>query len=171
MQSTKVHVQNILSLNWALPSPEGIWVESRGHAMRALRSSENHAANRRTRCKFKCSSRAFQRGILGLRAPTDGSIRCAASACFGSRRGGEKALPSPEGKESARDKRATARLEGPAPRSVAPWHHWDPNTRRYVAHPAAHCVEGSAVLRQIRFDSKSYLRNIVFCFRIPISRS
>ena len=110
-----------------MPSPEGIWVEFRGHAMRALRSFETHAANRRTRCKFKCSSRAFQREILGLRAPTDESIRIA--ACFGSRRGGEKALPSPEGKESARDKRATGRREGPAPRSVTPWHHWGPNTR------------------------------------------
>ena len=45
----------------------------------------------------------------------------------------EKALPTGVGTQSLRDKRATVRLEGPAPRSVAPWHHWDPNTRRYGA--------------------------------------
>ena len=79
--------------------------------MRALRATENHAANRRTRCKFKCSSRAFQRGILDLPGPTDGSIRMRGIHAFGLRRQCEKALPTGVGTQSVRDKRATRGLE------------------------------------------------------------
>ena len=88
----------------------------------------------RTAClKLKSSSRAFQRGVLDFPAPTDGSIRMRGIPCLRPAKRCEKALPTGVGKQSARDKRATVRLEGPAPRSVAPWHHWDPNTRRYGA--------------------------------------
>ena len=62
-----------------------------------------------------------------------GRFACASLHVDSARRQFEKRLPTGVGKQSARDKRATVRLEGPTPRSVAPWHHWDPNTRRYGA--------------------------------------
>ena len=50
--------------------------------MRALRSTENHVALQPAWRKFKRSSRAFQRGVLDLPAPTDGPIRMRGFPCL-----------------------------------------------------------------------------------------
>ena len=69
----------------------------KAHHTAPAKSTENHAAPQPAWRKFKRSSRAFQRGIVGLPAPTDGSIRASTDQSIRLSSPCVNALPCQEG--------------------------------------------------------------------------